>query len=160
MEHVAIDDVDHPPTISPADVVRVLGPELGTTDVAVNHFELEPGNQFGFDYHRHGDQEEVFVVLAGTATFRTEDGDVEVGAGEAIRFGPGELQLGRNEGPERVVALAIGAPRDSTAIEYYRPCPACDEDTVQDLTVDAAAGTLRITCTQCGEVVETLRPTA
>ena len=160
MERVAIDDVDHPPTISPADVVRPLGPALGTTDVAVNHFELAPGNQFGFDYHRHGDQEEVFVVLAGTATFRTEDGDVEVGAGEAVRFAPGELQLGRNEGPERVVALAIGAPRDSTAIQYYRPCPACGEDTVQDLTVDRDPGEVVIRCTRCDDVVERLRPRA
>ncbi|NIS29911.1 MAG: cupin domain-containing protein, partial [Actinobacteria bacterium] len=68
MKRVAIDDVEHPPTISPADVVRPLSGPLGTTDVALNYFELAPGETFGFDYHRHRDQEEVFYVLEGTAT--------------------------------------------------------------------------------------------
>ncbi len=154
MKRVAIDDVEHPPTISPADVVRPLSGPLGTTDVALNYFELAPGETFGFDYHRHRDQEEVFYVLEGTATFRTEAGDVEVSAGEAVRFAPGELQLGRNAGEDRVRALAIGASRDSEAIEYVRPCPECGEETTQTLDLDREAAVIEISCERCGSTVE------
>ncbi|MDX1745410.1 MAG: cupin domain-containing protein [Halobacteriales archaeon] len=156
MKRITVDDVEHPPTISPASVVRPLGPALGTTDVAVNLFELAPGETFGFDYHRHRDQEELFYVLEGTVTFRTEDGDVAVAAGEVVRFAPGEFQLGRNAGDGPVRALAIGAPRDSTEIEYRRPCPDCGEETVQPLDVDREAAAIEITCSRCGSVVESL----
>lgn len=153
MKQIAIDDVDHPPTISPADVLRPLGWALETDDVAVNYFELAPGDSFGFDYHRHLDQEELFYVMAGTATFRTEDGDVEVGAGEVIRFAPGEFQLGRNAGPDRVRALAIGAPGETTEIEYLRPCPDCGEETIQTLEIDREAMVIEIRCVACGSLV-------
>ncbi len=46
------------------------------------------------------------LVQSGTATFESADGDVRVGAGEAIRFAPGEWQRGHNEGDERVGACA------------------------------------------------------
>lgn len=154
MKRIAIEDVEHPPTISPASVVRPLSGALETTDVAVNYFELAPGETFGFDYHRHADQEELFYVTAGTVTFRTEAGDVEVEAGEVIRFDPGELQLGRNAGEGRVRAIAIGAPRDSTEIEYRRRCPACDAETTQTPVVDREAAVIAITCEACGTVVD------
>ena len=154
MKRVAIDGVDHPPTISPASVVRPLTGPLGTEDVALNRFELAPGETFGFDYHRHRDQEEVFYVQSGTVSFRTEAGDVDVGPGELVRFAPGELQLGRNAGEERVRALAIGAPRDSEAIEYVRPCPECGEETVQTPAVDREAAVIEIDCAACGSTVD------
>lgn len=159
MHHIALEDVDHPPTISPASVLRPLSDPLGTTDVSVNYFELAPGETFGFDYHRHLDQEEVFLVLEGRATFRTADGDIVVGAGEVVRFEPGEFQLGRNDGPGHVTALGIGAPRDSTAFEYQRPCPDCDEETVQTPDVDWDSGVVEVRCEACGSVVEVVEPT-
>lgn len=158
MKRVAIGDVDHPPTISPAAVLRPLGRALETTDVSINSFELEPGESFGFDYHRHLDQEEVFYVQAGTATFRTENGDVEVAAGEAVRFAPGEFQLGRNDGSDRVRALAIGAPRETTEIEYLRDCPDCGKKTIQTPSVDREAVVFEIRCESCGSLVEVIEP--
>jgi uncharacterized cupin superfamily protein len=148
MERTSIDDVES--RMGPADVRRLLGPVLETTDVAVNYYELEAGDSFGFGYHRHSDQEEVFYVFRGTVTFETEDGDVRVGPDEAVRFAPGEWQLGRNEGDERVVALAVGAPKDSGETEMVRECPDCDERTEQ--TVDwADDGEALVTlCVDCG----------
>jgi uncharacterized cupin superfamily protein len=154
MKKIAIDDVDHPPTITPATVLRPLERPLGTSDVAVNYFELAPGDTFGFDYHRHNDQEELFYVMAGTATFRTEDGDVEVRAGEVIRFAPREFQLGRNEAEERVRALAIGAPRETSEIEYLRDCAECGEETIQRPDLDRAAMVFEIQCEACESVID------
>jgi uncharacterized cupin superfamily protein len=125
MERTRIDDIDS--WMSPADSKRSLSKALGADHLALNHYELAPGDAFGFGYHRHADQEELFYIMAGEATFETEDGDVVVGAGEAIRFAPGEWQLGRNDGEERVVALAIGAPADSGETEILRDCPDCGQ---------------------------------
>jgi len=122
MEHVDVDDIDS--WMGPASVRRSLTRALGTENLAVNYFELAPDETFGYGYHCHPDQEEVFFLLDGTATFETEDGDVSVAAGEAIRFEPGEWQLGRNAGEERVRALAMGAPLEHET-ELRRECESC-----------------------------------
>lgn len=110
MEKLRIDDVDR--RVDSATVLRPLTAALGASDVALNYYELAPGDSFAYGFHMHAEQEELFVIQAGRATFDTESGTVDVEAGEIVRFGPGEYQQGRNEGDERVVALAIGAPRN------------------------------------------------
>jgi len=148
MERRHVDDVGN--WIAPAAVKRPLGRALGAEHLALNYYELAPGETFGFGYHRHGDQEEVFYVLAGTATFETETGDVAVGAGEAIRFAPGEWQLGRNAGDERVRALAIGAPPDSEDLAMHRACSDCGGRTPHRIEPREDGDALVTVCTDCG----------
>lgn len=81
------------------------------------------------------DQEEVFVVLDGEATFELSDGEVTVGEDEAVRFVPGEFQSGKNDSADKVVALALGVPRDSEDVRVARipgigeiVCPECGRD--------------------------------
>jgi uncharacterized cupin superfamily protein len=150
MERVNAGDVDS--WTSPAAAKRPLGRALGAEELALNHYELEPGDAFGFGYHRHPDQEELFYVLEGEATFETEDGDVTVGAGEAVRFAPGEWQLGRNEGEERVVALALGAPADASGADIRRECPECGERTPTEIErADEGSGLVTV-CQECDAV--------
>lgn len=92
---------------------RELSAPLATTDLAINYYRIPPENGFPGGVHAHMDQEEVFVVLVGTAEFETMNGTITVEAGEAIRFGPGEFQSGANAAEQDLVALALGAPRDS-----------------------------------------------
>jgi len=148
MERVSIDDPDR--RMGPAADKRPLSGALGTTDLAINYYELGPGDAFGFGYHRHPDQEEVFYVIEGTVTFETEDGDVAVGAGEAVRFAPGEWQLGRNDGDDRVVALAMGAPRDSGETEMLRECSDCGGRTENTIEMADDRESLITLCTDCG----------
>ena len=148
MERVRLDDVDD--WLGPAAVKRSLSRALGTTDVACNYYELAPGDAFAFGYHRHDDQEEVFVVLEGTATFETEGGPVEVAEGEAVRFAPGEYQRGVNEGDERVRALALGAPKDAETTEILRACPTCGERTPQAIEPTDDRDALVTRCEACG----------
>lgn len=150
MNHVQIDDVDIPPTNSPADVVRPLSEALGTTEIALNYFELAPGESFGYAYHRHHDQEEVFYIQTGTATFKTETGEIAVDAGEIIRFSPGEFQLGTNQSDNRVTALALGAPRDSEDIEHLLDCSECSKRTVHTSEVAEDQDIIVIHCSECG----------
>lgn len=127
MEHVRIDEVDN--DVQPAAVMRKLTEPLGLTDLAINYYELEPGDSFAFAYHNHEVQEEVFYVQEGTATFETDDGPIEVASGEIIRVDRGEFQRGWNYGDDRVVALALGAPLDYGEMVKLRDCEACGEPT-------------------------------
>lgn len=150
MQRVRIDDVDN--DVQPAAVMRKLTKPLGLTDFAMNHYELEPGDSFAFAYHNHAVQEEVFYVMEGTAVFETEEGPVEVGPGEAIRFDRGEFQRGWNHGDERVVALALGAPLDYGKQVKLRDCPDCGEATdnrLERVEVDGEEVVVAA-CTECG----------
>jgi uncharacterized cupin superfamily protein len=133
---------------------RVLTDALNTSDLAVVHYTLEPGERFSGTLHTHMDQEEVFVVLAGEATFETEHGTVTVGEDEAIRFAPGEFQTGYNDSDERVVALALGGPRDSEDVRISHiagygdvSCSECGHDHMQ---VDPTTEASELVCPECG----------
>lgn len=60
--------------------------------------------------HRHKEQEEIYVVLAGSGTAKLGDEEIEVAPLDAIRVAP---QLARNfeAGPDGLDLLAFGAPR-------------------------------------------------
>lgn len=146
MERVSIDDPDR--RMGPAADKRALSGPLGTTDLAINYYELAPGDSFGFGYHRHPNQEEVFYVIEGTATFETESGPVEVGPAEVIRFPPGEYQRGTNQGSTRVVALALGAPLEYGEMDKRRGCPDCGEFTSQ--TFETVGDDYVASCRVCG----------
>jgi uncharacterized cupin superfamily protein len=138
--------------MGPAAVTNPLTDALGLADVALNYYELEPGDSFAYGFHAHAEQEEVFYVQEGTVTFRTADGDVSVEAGELVRFGPGEYQRGTNRGDERVVALAIGAPQDAGATEILRTCEDCGTETSQELELTDEQDAVLARCEECGSV--------
>jgi quercetin dioxygenase-like cupin family protein len=155
MEKVTIDDVSI--VNNPLGVHSVRKPvsrELGTEDFAMNYFELEPGESFSGGLHAHHDQEEVFYVQEGTATFEVgrERGETTVEAGDIIRFDRGEFQVGKNKSDERVVGFALGAPKashDFDEMESLVPCRECGEETAHELELTESAS-FRLTCTECG----------
>jgi len=150
MERISIDEVE--PSAFGSDVDRRgLSEPLGTTDVALNRYRLDPGERFSGGLHAHMDQEEIFVVVEGEATFETMDGDVSVGAGEAIRFAPGEFQSGKNDGDEAVVAFALGAPRDSEDVRIPQECPECGHENVRAVPGDDG---FDLRCPECGAELE------
>jgi len=125
-----------------------LSDVLGTEAVAINYFERASGESIGNCYHRHHEQEEVFYVLSGRATFETEDGDVTVDEGELIRFGPGEWQQGWNYESARLQVLALGAPRDQGPTDLRRRCSTCGKRT--PALVDERDGVVVYRCEDCG----------
>ena len=156
MRKVAFDDVD-PATFDPERRThdrRPLTDALNLADVAIVRYVLEPGERFSGAVHAHADQEEIFVVLEGTATFETPDGEVTVGPDEAIRFAPGEFQSGYNAGDDEVVALALGAPRDTEKVWVSRipergqdvACPACGRESMRF----GHEGEADLVCPDCG----------
>lgn len=148
MEKIHIDDVDN--SIQPAAVMRPLTEQLGTTDLAINYYELEPGDSFAFAYHNHEIQEEVFYIQSGTATFDTETGAVAVEAGEIIRFDRGEYQRGWNRGDAVVRALALGAPLEYGNQRKLKYCPDCDAETDTRLERSEDDEAVIGFCVRCG----------
>lgn len=126
---------------------RVLSDSLETTDLAVNHYRVPPGDRLPAGLHAHMDQEEVFVVLSGDATFETLEGTTTVAVDEAIRFEPGEFQAGRNDGDGPLELLALGAPRESDDVRIPIDCPDCGREHLQ---FDFETGTLAFVCPGCG----------
>ena len=130
---------------------RQLSEPLDATRLAINHYELALGESFSLSSHRHSNQEEVFYIQSGTATFTLESGDVTVGAGEVLRVPPGTFQFGTNDGDERVTAIALGAPREYEGKnEYLIDCSECDERTVQIFEQMDETSEILCRCTDCG----------
>lgn len=127
MEKIQLDTVDS--YTRSGKVFSPLSESLDTIGLAINYYEVAPGESIGDCYHRHHEQEEVFSVLSGVATFDTENGDVAVGPNELIRFAPGEWQQGMNRGDDQLRVLALGAPRETGPTDLRRECPACGERT-------------------------------
>jgi uncharacterized cupin superfamily protein len=149
MEHVSIEGTES--SDRPGATVKRLAEALGTEDVAINHYHLEPGENFAGGMHTHMDQEEVFYVTEGTATFETPEGETTVKAGELVRFAPGEYQQGRNDSGGVVEALALGAPKESSDVRVPMPCPECESE---DLRAIPAEDGFSFECPECAAEVD------
>jgi uncharacterized cupin superfamily protein len=81
---------------------------LELENFGLSYQRLEPNfrNPFG---HKHGEQEEVYVVLSGSARLKLDDEIVELEQWDAIRV-PGEVTRNFEGGPDGAEVLAIGAP--------------------------------------------------
>lgn len=148
-----------------------LSESLGARDLAIIHYRIAPGEELPAGLHAHADQEEVFVVLDGTATFEVYDvvvadgyllddsdplddpddgpfaGELVVETGETVRFAPGEFQSGRNDGDEELRLLALGAPLESEDVRLPVDCSECDHE---DVRLDVGEPKLSLVCPRCG----------
>jgi mannose-6-phosphate isomerase-like protein (cupin superfamily) len=61
--------------------------EVGSKQVGVSRFSYEPGARMPFG-HRHGVQEEVYVVVAGSGRAKLGDEIIEMGLWDVLRVAP------------------------------------------------------------------------
>jgi uncharacterized cupin superfamily protein len=82
-------------------------------------WELAPGSD-GVDYHFHHGTEEYLVVLRGTATLRTPDGERELVEGAVVHFPPGPegAHTVINRSGEAVRYLVVAAHASPDIVEY------------------------------------------
>jgi mannose-6-phosphate isomerase-like protein (cupin superfamily) len=59
--------------------------------------------------HTHSEQEEVYLVIAGSARFKLDDDVIDLGAWDAIRVPPDTMR-GMEGGSDGAEILAFGAP--------------------------------------------------
>ena len=93
---------------------------LGGETLGLSLMKLAPGFRVPFG-HKHENQEEVYVVVRGSARVKVEDEIVELGALDAIRFDRDTMR-GVEAGPDGVEYLAFGAgddPRDAELVQGW-----------------------------------------
>lgn len=90
-----------------ADRFFSLRRELGVTSFGLNQITLQPGQRGRI--HRHREQEEVYLVMAGTLTVAVEDEEHELETGQLIRVAPDVRRQLLNRGAVGCVVVAIGA---------------------------------------------------
>jgi mannose-6-phosphate isomerase-like protein (cupin superfamily) len=96
--------------------------ELGAESTGLVHLVVHPGKRQPFA-HRHGEAEEIYVVISGGGRMKLDDEVVEVGALDAIRVGPSVTRM-FEAGPEGLELLGFGPHR------------AGDAETVRDFWAD------------------------
>jgi mannose-6-phosphate isomerase-like protein (cupin superfamily) len=87
---------------------RFARTNLELRNSGLSSFVLEPNVQLPFG-HRHGEQEEIYVVLEGGGVCAFDDGEVELGPMDALRVAP-EVARSFRSGPDGARLLAFGAP--------------------------------------------------
>ena len=89
--------------------------EIDGETLGLSLFTLEPGFRIPFG-HKHETQEEVYVVVRGSARVKVGDEIVELAQWDAIRF-PKNTMRQMEGGPDGVEYLAFGAGDDPTEVE-------------------------------------------
>ena len=100
-------DVERAPT-GPRERLAHIGRRLGGELLGATMFEVEPG--WRSHYHLHHGNEELLLVVDGTPTLRTPDGERELRPGDVALFrrGPAGLHAVMNEShaPVRFVVFS------------------------------------------------------
>jgi uncharacterized cupin superfamily protein len=97
---------DLPPELE----ARFARTALGGETVGLSLLTLEPNFRMPFG-HKHADQEEVYVVLRGSARINVDSEIVELAEWDAIRFDKNTMRAVES-GPDGVEYLAFGAGDD------------------------------------------------
>ena len=103
----------------PAELeARFARTALGGETLGLSLMTLAPGFRIPFG-HKHEGQEEVYVVVRGSARIKVDDEIVEVAEWEAIRFDTDTMRA-VEAGPEGVEYLAFGAGEDPADAEMVQ----------------------------------------
>jgi quercetin dioxygenase-like cupin family protein len=81
---------------------------LGLQKSGMSYFRLGPDYTLPFG-HTHSEQEEIYLVVSGTARVKLDEEELELGELDAIRIPPGTMR-GMAAGPDGAELVAFGAP--------------------------------------------------
>jgi mannose-6-phosphate isomerase-like protein (cupin superfamily) len=74
----------------------------------ISYFKIEPDRRLPFG-HRHAEQEEIYLVISGSARIKVDDEELALGTFDAIRLAP-QVVRALEGGPEGAEVIAFGAP--------------------------------------------------
>src|SRR5918995_4281464 len=87
---------------------RFARKNLELENSGLSRFTLRPGFRTPFG-HTHSEQEEVYVVVSGSARVAVGDDVIDMAPFDAVRVAPGAWR-GMEAGPQGVEVIAFGAP--------------------------------------------------
>jgi quercetin dioxygenase-like cupin family protein len=82
---------------------------LDSRELGVSYFRYGPGVRPPYG-HRHGSQEEAYVVVSGSGRLKLDDEVIDVRQWDVVRVAP-EVARGFEAGPDGLVVVAIGGTR-------------------------------------------------
>ena len=88
---------------------RFARKHLDSRDLGVSHWRYAP-NLRSPSSHRHGEQEEAYVVIAGSGRARLNDEIVDLRQWDVVRVAP-ETVRAFEAGPDGLELIAVGGPR-------------------------------------------------
>lgn len=94
--------------LSPNLESRFARTNLELENSGVSYFKIAPGFRAPFG-HTHKEQEEVYVVISGSARAKLDDDIEELAQWDVVRISPGVMRA-LEGGPEGCEILAFGAP--------------------------------------------------
>jgi mannose-6-phosphate isomerase-like protein (cupin superfamily) len=81
---------------------------LGLANSGASYFKIAPGFRAPFG-HRHGEQEEIYVIASGSARIKLDGDIVELEQWDMVRIAPATWRA-LEGGPEGAEVIAFGAP--------------------------------------------------
>jgi quercetin dioxygenase-like cupin family protein len=101
---------DHAPKfgLAPNIEARFARTALELEGSGVSYFRVAPGFRLPFG-HTHGKQEEVYLLLGGSARMKLDDEVIEVAPWDAVRVAA-QTARGLEAGPDGAEYVAFGAP--------------------------------------------------
>lgn len=85
---------------------------LGCETAGVSYMKLGPGYRAPFG-HSHGEQEEIYVLVSGSARMKIGDDMVDLQPFTAVRVAPASMR-GYEGGPQGAELIVVGAPQPSS----------------------------------------------
>ena len=82
---------------------------LGSRDLGVSHWKYAP-NTRNPGAHSHREQEEAYVVVAGSGRVRLDDEIRDIRRWDVVRVAP-EVVRGFEAGPDGLELIAVGGPK-------------------------------------------------
>jgi mannose-6-phosphate isomerase-like protein (cupin superfamily) len=82
---------------------------MGSRDLGISQFKWDP-NVRSSASHSHREQEEAYVVIAGSGRVRLDDEIRDINRMDVIRVAP-EVVRGFEAGPEGLELIAVGGPK-------------------------------------------------
>jgi quercetin dioxygenase-like cupin family protein len=94
--------------LAPGLESRFARSPLGLAASGVSYFKFAPGFRMPFGHH-HADQEEVYVIVRGSARIKIDDDVVELDRWDLVRVPPKTMRA-LEGGPDGAEVIAFGAP--------------------------------------------------
>jgi mannose-6-phosphate isomerase-like protein (cupin superfamily) len=98
--------------------MRIFTDALDADQVAFSWRSMPPKTGSKGSYgHRHRTQEELYLVVAGTVTFKVGDDVFGAGTGTAVRVAPEALRSVHNDGPDEAELVICSVKLDDMSGE-------------------------------------------
>jgi uncharacterized cupin superfamily protein len=99
--------------LAPDLEARFASSALELEQIGISYQRLAPNFRTPFG-HRHKEQEEIYILVAGSGRMKLNDEIVELRGWDAVRV-PAGTTRGFEAGPEGATLIAVGAPGPNAA---------------------------------------------